>query len=306
MKANSITILNVYFYFLFLYLLVNGCASKKDLARIEEQLVKKENAIKELQKDSDADGVPDFNDLEPNSPLGARVDTKGITLDSDGDGIPDYLDLCPFVPGPASNDGCIPDESVEMPSPSKRDDEFWPIPKPTNFDTVTDEFFGLSEKSTLEEVYIQIRSRINEKDKKFNKIMKVPMGFALFTKLERINESGLTVKDPITIESCGCSIAQIVPCLFGAPSGRYRFFAFIVSGISEIGMAIEDTEYSKVVQMISNGYDYNKSYLRTYDNEPIYFSGYEIHLIVYEYETYPGSLPKLVTDSNINHHQHIF
>jgi hypothetical protein len=33
-----------------------------------------------------------------NSPQGAPVDTRGITLDSDKDGIPDYKDDEPFSP----------------------------------------------------------------------------------------------------------------------------------------------------------------------------------------------------------------
>lgn len=46
--------------------------------------------------DSDADGVIDLLDTEPDTPEGAVVDVKGRTLDSDGDGIPDYQDKEPF------------------------------------------------------------------------------------------------------------------------------------------------------------------------------------------------------------------
>jgi OmpA-OmpF porin, OOP family len=57
--------------------------------------------------DSDGDGVIDMLDQEPNSPPGARVDTRGVTLDSDGDGIPDHLDKEPFSPPgfPVDKDG---------------------------------------------------------------------------------------------------------------------------------------------------------------------------------------------------------
>jgi len=48
--------------------------------------------------DSDGDGVIDMMDMEPNSPVGSKVDTRGITLDSDGDGIADYLDKEPYSP----------------------------------------------------------------------------------------------------------------------------------------------------------------------------------------------------------------
>ncbi|MEM8523429.1 MAG: OmpA family protein [Bacteroidota bacterium] len=52
----------------------------------------------EAEKDSDEDGVLDILDLEPNTPLGAPVDTRGVTLDSDKDGIPNYQDKEPYSP----------------------------------------------------------------------------------------------------------------------------------------------------------------------------------------------------------------
>jgi OOP family OmpA-OmpF porin len=42
--------------------------------------------------DADGDGVTDQFDLEPNTPAGAKVDSRGRALDTDGDGIPDYKD----------------------------------------------------------------------------------------------------------------------------------------------------------------------------------------------------------------------
>ncbi len=48
--------------------------------------------------DTDGDGIIDAIDDEDNSPAGARVDTKGVTLDSDGDKVPNYMDKEPFSP----------------------------------------------------------------------------------------------------------------------------------------------------------------------------------------------------------------
>jgi OOP family OmpA-OmpF porin len=62
--------------------------------------------IKDMLKDSDGDGIPDYLDREPSTPSGARVNSFGITLDSDGDGTPDHRDKCPFQPGPSSLNGC--------------------------------------------------------------------------------------------------------------------------------------------------------------------------------------------------------
>lgn len=64
------------------------------------------SGIKDMLKDSDSDGVPDYLDKEPNTPAGSRVNSQGITQDSDQDGTPDHLDKCPFVPGPTSTTGC--------------------------------------------------------------------------------------------------------------------------------------------------------------------------------------------------------
>ncbi|MDN3205109.1 OmpA family protein [Algoriphagus sediminis] len=80
----------------------------------KDELASQINSIKDMLKDSDGDGVPDYLDTEPNTPAGARVNSMGATIDSDGDGIPDHLDNCPFLPGPASQNGCPTEEVIEQ------------------------------------------------------------------------------------------------------------------------------------------------------------------------------------------------
>jgi OmpA-OmpF porin, OOP family len=47
--------------------------------------------------DTDKDGIIDAIDDEDNSPAGARVDSRGVSLDSDGDKVPDYKDKEPYT-----------------------------------------------------------------------------------------------------------------------------------------------------------------------------------------------------------------
>jgi outer membrane protein OmpA-like peptidoglycan-associated protein len=62
-------------------------------------------------KDVDLDGVRDWLDECPATPIGARVDAKGCPIDSDGDGVPDGIDKCPDTPRGATVDktGCPAD-----------------------------------------------------------------------------------------------------------------------------------------------------------------------------------------------------
>ena len=49
-------------------------------------------------KDTDGDGVLDGLDKCPDTPKGAKVDRKGCPIDTDGDGVADGIDTCPDTP----------------------------------------------------------------------------------------------------------------------------------------------------------------------------------------------------------------
>lgn len=63
-----------------------------------QDVAKNQKRTEEAIKDTDADGVIDAVDQEPDTPSNAPVDTRGRTLDSDKDGIADYRDKEPFYP----------------------------------------------------------------------------------------------------------------------------------------------------------------------------------------------------------------
>ena len=63
---------------------------------------------KPVLDDTDNDGVTDQFDIEPNTPAGCPVDTKGKSRDTDGDGVPDCRDkelITPTACQPVNADG---------------------------------------------------------------------------------------------------------------------------------------------------------------------------------------------------------
>jgi hypothetical protein len=300
------------FLFLSIWSVLYSCATKKDLMNLNQEMHSEisqmRGEINAMLMDSDGDGVPDYLDVEANTPIGARVDSQGRMLDSDGDGIPDHLDKCPFVPGPASTNGCPVEELMEALNPRdpNRSDQFWPIPTPTYIEDITDQFIGIND--SLEAVYGKIRKHLKNKSKQFNRVMYVPDdGFVVFSNLERINDSGTKLSLPIEIEKGGCSILNILHCLYGKPSGRYVFFAFVVN--KGIGLKTTDDiqEYNEIMKYINRGYiNLDNSYVRDIYNNPISARGYTVSLLAYEYETYPGRVPKLVSNTQIDYFKLLF
>jgi outer membrane protein OmpA-like peptidoglycan-associated protein len=64
------------------------------------------------KKDADGDGISDYRDKCPATPVSIAVDKVGCPLDKDGDGEADYLDACPDVAGVKALKGC-PDRDTD-------------------------------------------------------------------------------------------------------------------------------------------------------------------------------------------------
>lgn len=79
---------------------------RQEVEALKGRVTNVEQAVEDLKKDSDGDGVADHLDKCPNTPAGAKVDGAGCELDTDGDGIPDWKDKCPSEKGSAELNGC--------------------------------------------------------------------------------------------------------------------------------------------------------------------------------------------------------
>lgn len=79
---------------------------RQEVEALKTRVTNVEQAVEDLKKDSDGDGVADYLDKCPNTPAGAKVDGAGCELDTDGDGIPDWKDKCPTEKGTAELNGC--------------------------------------------------------------------------------------------------------------------------------------------------------------------------------------------------------
>ena len=65
-------------------------------------------SLRGKSKDQDLDGVRNWEDQCPNTPVGAKVDARGCPIDTDSDGVYDGLDKCEGTPKGAKvdKDGC--------------------------------------------------------------------------------------------------------------------------------------------------------------------------------------------------------
>ena len=118
---------------------------------IENKLTELKNKIAAAEAklvDADKDGVADYLDVEPNTPEGSVVNTKGQRIvDMDGDGIVDTEDYCPTVKGTLEFKGCptgFP-VSIEKKEEASEDVNNLPADLATKFNNLTgDVLFSLN------------------------------------------------------------------------------------------------------------------------------------------------------------------
>lgn len=79
---------------------------RQEIEALKSRVTTAEQAVEDLKKDSDGDGVANHLDKCANTPAGATVDGSGCELDTDADGVADWKDKCPTEAGTAELNGC--------------------------------------------------------------------------------------------------------------------------------------------------------------------------------------------------------
>src|SRR5688572_25404627 len=104
-------------------------------------------------RDTDFDGVPDKDDLCPNTPRGVIVDEPGCPMDSDNDGVYDGLDRCPNTPAGVQVDESGCPIAVEEEVKACLDDQSWYTSDATiNVDGRNWVKFGSTQTATMDQL----------------------------------------------------------------------------------------------------------------------------------------------------------
>ena len=139
---------------------------------IENKLTELKNKIAAAEAklvDTDKDGVADYLDVEPNTPEGSVVNTKGQRIvDMDGDGILDTEDYCPTVKGTLEFKGCPTGFSASVEVKEETSDEVNNLPAElaTKFKNLTgDVLFTLNSdkvKPAYQKTLVKLAKQLNE------------------------------------------------------------------------------------------------------------------------------------------------
>ena len=139
---------------------------------IENKLTELKNKIAAAEAklvDTDKDGVADYLDVEPNTPEGTIVNTKGQRIvDMDGDGILDTEDYCPTVKGTLEFKGCPTgfSASVEVKEETSEEVSNLPAELSAKFKNLTgDVLFTLNSdkvKPAFQKTLVKLAKQLNE------------------------------------------------------------------------------------------------------------------------------------------------
>lgn len=144
-----------------------------------------------------------------------------------GQGAPPPATALPMPGGPAPAMPAPP--SPHRPSPP---DFPWPPPTPSALQPLPSPLGQLG-FLTLGQVADWITQSLDQRSYFDRSYHAVPNGFALVTRLERINDDGTpfagTDRWPTDLTAEGFSLARYLQALFAAPEGRYRVLVFVVT-----------------------------------------------------------------------------
>lgn len=224
-----------------------------------------------VKMDSDGDGILDSEDRCPNE-FGTS-DSSGCP-DSDADGIPDYEDKCPYERGSIKAQGCPENknsdydklqweiarykntisayqeylakfpkgeyyqlalEQLKTIAASNGIPVFpFPPPKPSAIDVITIDKFP--DANNLEDINNFIGRTLNQCGYHEKSIYEIPNGFALVSRIEKINSDASSKNPPERWEinskvKNSFSISDYIKSLFSSNPGFYRVIVFMVTDI---------------------------------------------------------------------------
>ena len=208
-----------------------------------------------------------------------------------------------FVTPTGSPDSFSP--ILSMPPVSTPDVDIWPPPQASGVMTLP---WGFKEKfigNTMEHIDFYLRDQLYKADYYEFRYYNIPQGFALITRLERIELNGKpstnnrwnTNTPDLLIDDF--TIKNYLKALFLRPPGNYRIFIFFVTNQS----------FKQKDPLLSNEtvdrWMRASSRLATSSREIVFSKNHDITLLVYEFENSEDKTPEVILPGKISPHIHL-
>ena len=206
------------------------------------------NMPKAVLDDSDQDGVTDQFDIEPNTPAGCPVDSRGRMLDTDDDGVPDCKDkekITLTICQPVNEDGVgkCPEPEVNKFTGSagaEADGSLnkfpWPVPEPT-FNSGPKQLNSTQIKNLNDaKQFLEMQLKQETYEEASFQYYSVPGGFAMVAPLEQIEDNGAPKSDPprwttTTDLKDDFSISKYLSALIFGNKGYFRVMVFMYTNL---------------------------------------------------------------------------